>query len=85
MTNLGEYARVDCPCSQFLGSLAGTALRFCGGDFDNGAYWTDYIDISLCVTLMSTMTSNLCQAAAVSHFSSNIYCRGREFHNFCDD
>lgn len=68
-TDLGEYASSKCPCSEYLDTLAGRALRFCGGDYTNGARWIQEVDTSACVALTSFTTSRLCQAAAVSQNS----------------
>ena len=65
-TDLGDYATSECPCSEYLDTLAGRAFRLCGGDYVNGAEWNQEIDTSGCVALTSTITSSLCQAAAVS-------------------
>ncbi len=64
-TDLGDYASSECPCSEYLDTLAGRAFRYCGGDYRNGAQWSQEIDASACVALTST-TSRLCQAAAVN-------------------
>ena len=65
-TDLGDYAISLCPCSEYLDTLAGKALRYCGGDYTYGAQWSQEIDTSACVALTSNITSRLCQAAAVS-------------------
>ena len=65
-TDIGDYATSECPCSEYLDTLAGTASRFCGGDYTNGAEWSQEIDTSDCVALTSTITSSLCQVVAVS-------------------
>ena len=65
-TDLGDYASTECPCFQFLDSLAGSSLRFCGGDYTNGARWNDEADTSMCVALTSSITERLCLAASVS-------------------
>ena len=48
-TDLGDYASSDCPCAEYLLSLAGRAFRFCGGDYGNGAQWSDKVDVTRCV------------------------------------
>lgn len=65
-TDLGDYATSDCPCSEHLNTLAGQVLRYCGGDYTNGAQWSSEIDTSACVALISSITSQLCMAADVS-------------------
>ena len=64
-TDLGDYASSECPCSDYLDALAGRAYRYCGGDYTNGAQWSQEIDKSACVALRFSTTSRLCQAAAV--------------------
>ncbi len=66
-SDLGDYASSECPCSEYLDTLAGRAFRYCGGDYRNGARWSQEIDTSACVALTSNITSRLCQAAAVSY------------------
>ncbi len=57
----------DCPCFEYLLSLAGRAFRFCGGDYVNGAQWSgDEVDVTECVALSSQATRRLCQAVTVS-------------------
>ena len=65
-TDLGDYASSDCPCAEYLLSLAGSAFRFCGGDYGNGAQWSDEVDVTECVALSSQTTRRLCQAIIVS-------------------
>ena len=65
-TELGVHASSQCPCAEFLDSLAGRVLRFCGGDYSNGAQWSENVDTSMCAALMSDVTNILCEAAAVS-------------------
>ena len=65
-TDLRDYASVECPCSEFIGSLAGKVYRYCGGSYLHGAYWINEIDNSRCVAITSVITGNLCQAAFVS-------------------
>ncbi len=65
-TALGDYASSECPCAEFLDSLAGRVLRSCGGDYVNGAQWSQEIDNGTCATLMSDITKRLCQAVFVS-------------------
>ena len=66
-TDLGDYTSSECPCSEYLDTLAGKALRYCDGDYTNGARWSQVVDTSACVALTSTTTRRLCQAAAVSY------------------
>lgn len=40
-TNIGELAIVSCPCGVKESSGAGRATRYCGGDFANGAKWSN--------------------------------------------
>ncbi len=73
-TDLGDYASSDCPCSEYLLSLAGRAFRFCGGDYVNGAQWSgDEVDVTECVALSSQTTKRLCQAITVSEDISTYY------------
>lgn len=67
-TELGEYASAECPCSEFVGSLSGMALRYCGGDYQTGARWSNEstIDTSMCAVLSSDITARLCEVASVS-------------------
>ena len=65
VTALGEFASVECPCYTFLGSLAGTVSRYCGGDHESGARWDEFDD-SQCAVLSSQVTARLCEAALVS-------------------
>lgn len=65
-TDLGVYTNSACPCSEFIGTLAGRALRFCGGDYVNGARWNDNVVTKYCVALTSAITGRLCKAAKVS-------------------
>ncbi len=58
-TDHGDYASSDCPCSEYLLSLASRAFRFCGGDLR-------YVDATECVALSSQATRRLCQAVTVS-------------------
>ena len=64
--DLNDYARSVCPCSQYLDALAGMASRYCGGDYTNGARWSQEVDTGDCVIHKSSITNRLCQAAAVS-------------------
>ena len=70
-TDLGDYATSDCPCAEYLLSLAGSAFRFCGGDYGNGAQWSDQVDVTGCVALSSDTTRRLCQAIIVSVLLKN--------------
>ncbi len=72
-TDLGDYASSDCPCSEYLLSLAGRAFRFCGGDYVNGAQWSDEVDVTECVALSSQATRRLCQAVTVCKDISTYY------------
>ena len=63
-TELGWHASSECSCAEFLDSLAGRVLRFCGGDYSNGAQWSDHVDTSMCAALMSDVTNLLCEVAA---------------------
>lgn len=64
-TDVRDYASVECPCSEFVGSLAGRAARYCAGDYVNGAYWQSTADYSMCAAKNSIITGTLCEAAAV--------------------
>lgn len=64
-TNLGVTANVPCPCTEFAGSLAGRALRYCGGTYSRGGRWMDSADISDCSALNSEITRRLCDVAKV--------------------
>ena len=64
-TNLGNTASAPCPCSEFAGSLAGRAYRYCGGTSSQGARWERKIDISSCEALNLEITGRLCEAAKV--------------------
>ena len=64
-TNLGVTVNVPCPCTEFAGSLAGRAFRYCGGTYSQGARWEASADISDCSALNSETTRRLCEAARV--------------------
>ena len=64
-TDLRDNASIECPCAEFIGSLAGRAHRYCGGSYLHGAYWSNETDDSRCVAITSDITRNLCQAANV--------------------
>lgn len=64
-TDVRDYASVECPCSEFVGSLAGRAARYCAGDYVYGAYWKNTADFSMCVANTSVITGTLCDAAVV--------------------
>lgn len=63
-TDLGDRASAECPCSDIIGLLAGRAKRLCGGDYSNGAYWINEVDTSGCAAVKSSITGELCRAAA---------------------
>lgn len=48
-TNIGELAKVNCPCG-VESSGAGQATRYCGGDFINGAKWSNAVVDSCNIT-----------------------------------
>ena len=58
---MGDTASVPCPCTEFVGSLAGRSYRYCNGTFSQGAYW-EMFDISKCEALNKITTKRLCQA-----------------------
>ena len=64
-TNLDVTADVPCPCTEFAGSLAGRAFRYCRGTYSHGAKWEASADISDCSALNSENTRRLCEAARV--------------------
>ena len=66
-TDLRDFASVECPCSEFLSSLAGRATRYCDGDYVNGAHWSGTVDTSKCAIYSSNLTDTLCDAAGVRH------------------
>ena len=62
-TNIGERAKVDCPCgniSSQKGSLIAT--RYCGGDFSNGGQWENP-NVAACN--FSDLAREICQLAEV--------------------
>lgn len=61
-TNLGDTASMSCPCTEFAGSLAGRAYRYCSGTFSQGGQWEE-IDVSDCEALNDNTTRQLCEAA----------------------
>ena len=65
-TELGVHASVECPCSEFVGSMAGMAFRLCDGSYTHGAYWSNEVDTSECEVNRSELTHQLCGAAEVS-------------------
>ena len=75
-TDLGQYANVECPCYDIIRSLAGRAFRLCDGNYSSSAYWSNGVDISLCVTESSDITSALCQAAMVNTGYLQLLCIG---------
>lgn len=64
-TNLDVTVNIPCPCTEFAGSLAGRASRYCGGTYSQGASWEASADISDCSALHSSITRRLCEAARV--------------------
>ena len=64
-TDLDVEVNVSCPCAEFAGSLAGRALRYCGGTYSQGARWDTAADITSCSALNSEITRRLCVAARV--------------------
>ena len=64
-TNLDVTVNIPCPCTEFAGSLAGRAFRYCGGTYSQGARWEASADISDCSALNSETTRRLCEAARV--------------------
>ena len=64
-TDLDVEINVSCPCAEFAGSLAGRALRYCGGTYSQGARWDTAADITSCSALNSDITRRLCEAARV--------------------
>ena len=73
-TNLGVRVDIPCPCTEFAGSLAGRAFRYCSGTYSQGARWEFSADISDCSALNSETTRRLCDAARVRtyHFIRNV-------------
>ena len=63
---MGEYATSNCPCSGFLGILAGRVFRFCEGGSVSGTQWSSEVNTTECVAIMSETTQRLCQVAEVS-------------------
>ena len=53
---------MPCPCTEFAGSLAGRAHRYCGGTFSQGAEWEAF-DVTKCEALNDNTTRRLCEAA----------------------
>lgn len=65
-TTLGDTASAPCPCTEFAGSLAGRAHRYCGGTFSRGGRWEEHADIGACSVFNSDTTKRLCEAAQVT-------------------
>ena len=65
-TDIGDSGSSDCTCSDVLGTLAGRAFRFCGGDGVGNAQWSEKVNMTECVAITSDTTKRLCQIARVS-------------------
>ena len=62
-TNLGDTARVECPCGSLnLSSTLLIGTRVCGGTYENGAIW-EVADVSACN--FSDTTRELCRLVEV--------------------
>ncbi len=64
-TSVRYYANEFCPCSDYVGYLAGRATRYCVGDYINGAYWSSSVNDIDCAITKSTVTQQLCEAVLV--------------------
>ena len=64
-TNIGVLAVVDCPCGSNGTSGGGKlqATRYCGGDFINGALWSEF-DVTRCN--FSDLARRICHLSNVS-------------------
>ena len=65
-TNIGGEAIVKCPCGEGGGILQAT--RYCGGDFTNGAKWSE-TNVAACN--FSDLAREICQLRNVSLLNSN--------------
>ena len=65
-TNLGQTAKISCPCGVRSSPEISQATRYCAGNFQEGAYWEDPSDTPCD---FSDIARELCLLNDVMHYS----------------